>query len=98
MRPAPTRRSDVLLAALPPAEPELAAQRVALLVQACEATAALVRGGLERPLEDVLRETPPVRATKRLSPDGDWSCRRCRSVPGRAVSRRGARAALAAGV
>ena len=55
----------------PPAEPEVAAQRVALLVQACEATAALVRGGLERPLEDVLRDTPPVPATKRLAPDGE---------------------------
>ena len=59
-----------LLALLPPAEPETAAQHVALLVQACEATAALVRGALERPLEDVLRDHPPVRATKRLDPDG----------------------------
>ena len=59
-----------LLEALPAAEREVAAQYVALLVQACEATAALVRGGLERPLEDVLRDTPPVPATKRVAPDG----------------------------
>ena len=59
-----------VLEALPAAEPEVAAQYVALLVQACEATAALVRGGLERPLEDVLRDTPPVAATKRVAPDG----------------------------
>ena len=30
-----------------------------------------MRGGLERPLEDVLRETPPVPATKRVAPDGE---------------------------
>ena len=48
----------------------MAAQRVALLVQACEATAALVRGGLERPLEEVLRDSPPVPATRRVGPDG----------------------------
>ncbi len=41
-----------LLALLPAGEPEVVAQRVALLVQACEATAALVRGALTRPLED----------------------------------------------
>jgi hypothetical protein len=59
-----------LLALLPPGEPELVAQRVALLLQACEATAALVRGALDRPLEDVLRDTPPVPATRRVGPDG----------------------------
>jgi hypothetical protein len=59
-----------LLAALPAAGPEEAAARVALLVQACEATAALVRGGLKRPLDEVLRDTPPVPATKRVGPDG----------------------------
>jgi hypothetical protein len=59
-----------LLALLPPGEPEVVAQRVALLVQACEATAALVRGALTRPLEEVLREAPPVRVTRRLGPGG----------------------------
>jgi hypothetical protein len=59
-----------LLSALPAVEPEAAAARVALLVQACEATAALVRGALERELDDVLRDTPPVTATKRVAPDG----------------------------
>jgi cytochrome P450 len=39
-------------------------------VQACEATAALVRGALTRPLEEVLRDTPPVPVTRRLDPDG----------------------------
>lgn len=59
-----------LLALLPTAEPEVAAQHVALLVQACEATAALVRGALTRPLDAVLRDDPPVPATRRLGPDG----------------------------
>jgi hypothetical protein len=48
-----------LLALLPPGEPEAVAQHVALLVQACEATAALVRG------DDL-----PVKTTKRLDPNG----------------------------
>jgi hypothetical protein len=49
-----------LLELLPREEPERAAQRIALLVQACEATAALVRG------DDL-----PVPATKRIGPDGE---------------------------
>ena len=40
-------------------EPELVAARVAILVQACEATAGLVRG------DDL-----PVPATRRVGPDG----------------------------
>lgn len=60
-----------LIALLPAGEPEVVAQHVALLVQACEATAALVRGALERPLADVLRDTPPVPATRRRSPAGE---------------------------
>ena len=56
-----------LIDLLPPGEPEAVAQHVALLVQACEATAALVRGGLERPLDEVL----PVPATRRLDPTGN---------------------------
>jgi hypothetical protein len=60
-----------LIALLPAGEPEVVAQHVALLVQACEATAALVRGALERPLADVLRDTPPVPATRRRSPSGE---------------------------
>jgi hypothetical protein len=59
-----------LIDLLPTGEPEAVAQHVALLVQACEATAALVRGGLARPLDEVLRDAPPVRATRRLDPDG----------------------------
>lgn len=48
-----------LLALLPPDEPERLAQHVALLVQACEATAGLVRG-----------DNLPVKSTKRVTPDG----------------------------
>ena len=48
-----------LLALLPPDEPEALAQHVALLVQACEATAGLVRG------DDL-----PVKTTKRVTADG----------------------------
>jgi hypothetical protein len=48
-----------LLTLLPPDEPEALAQHVALLVQACEATAGLVRG------DDL-----PVKQTKRVTPDG----------------------------
>ena len=44
---------------LPDDEPEALAQHVALLVQACEATAGLVRG-----------DNLPVKATKRVQPDG----------------------------
>jgi xanthine/CO dehydrogenase XdhC/CoxF family maturation factor len=60
-----------LLSLLPGGEEEVVAQRVALLVQACEATGALVRGALDRPLEDVLQDDPPVRATRRLDPHGE---------------------------
>ncbi|MDA0183255.1 hypothetical protein OJ997_23290 [Solirubrobacter phytolaccae] len=44
---------------LPAGEPEALAQHVALLVQACEATAGLIRG-----------DTLPVKATKRVAADG----------------------------
>ena len=59
-RPAPTRRSRRLLERLPAGDEEAVAQHVALLVQACEATAALIRG-----------DDPPVPSTKRLDPDGN---------------------------
>jgi hypothetical protein len=48
-----------LLELLPGGEEEVVAARVAILVQACEATAGLVRG------EDV-----PVPVTRRVGPDG----------------------------
>jgi hypothetical protein len=48
-----------LLALLPPDEPEALAQHVGLLVQACEATAGLVRG-----------DNLPVKTTKRVTSDG----------------------------
>lgn len=49
-----------LLALLPPDEPEALAQHVAILVQACEATAALIRG-----------DNLPVKTTKRVTPEGE---------------------------
>jgi len=45
---------------LPDDEPEALAQHVALLVQACEATAGLVRG-----------DNLPVKVTKRVTADGE---------------------------
>ena len=49
-----------LLALLPSGEPEVVAARVCILVQACEATAGLIRG------DDL-----PVPATRRVGPDGE---------------------------
>ncbi|MEU9947581.1 isocitrate lyase/phosphoenolpyruvate mutase family protein [Streptomyces sp. NPDC047939] len=52
------------------AAPESAAGRIGLLVQACEATAALVEtavGNERLPLSRVLRELPPVRTTRRVA-------------------------------
>jgi hypothetical protein len=49
-----------LLGRLPPASEEELAQHVALLVQACEATAAMIRG-----------DDPPVPSTSRLDPEGN---------------------------
>ncbi|MBE2318022.1 hypothetical protein DVA67_018720 [Solirubrobacter sp. CPCC 204708] len=51
---------DALLALFPPDEPEALAQHVAILVQACEATAGLIRG-----------DNLPVKTTKRVTPDGE---------------------------
>lgn len=44
---------------------EPTAARIGVLVQACEATAALIERARHRPVEDVLRDHPPVPATKR---------------------------------
>jgi 2-methylisocitrate lyase-like PEP mutase family enzyme len=49
---------------------EAAANRIGLLVQTCEATAALIRSSVDRPMSQVLAEDPPVRATRRLDVDG----------------------------
>jgi hypothetical protein len=46
---------------------EVTAARIGLLVQACDATAALIEGARTAGLEAVLRDTPPVRATKRMA-------------------------------
>jgi hypothetical protein len=44
---------------------EPTAARIGLLVQACEATAVLIERARHRPVHEVLREDPPVSATKR---------------------------------
>ena len=44
---------------------EPTAARIGLLVQACEATAVLIERARHRPVREVLRENPPVPATKR---------------------------------
>jgi cytochrome P450 len=44
---------------------EPAAARIGVLVQACDATAVLIERARHRPIEDVLRDHPPVPATKR---------------------------------
>ena len=44
---------------------EPTAARISLLVQACEATAVLIERARHRPVDEVLRENPPVPATKR---------------------------------
>ncbi|HCT77432.1 MAG TPA: hypothetical protein DGT23_12735 [Micromonosporaceae bacterium] len=49
-----------LVELLGPGDPEVIAARIGVLVQACDATAALVENGLR----------PPPRTTKRLAPDG----------------------------
>ncbi|MFB7905273.1 hypothetical protein ACFC1T_02425 [Kitasatospora sp. NPDC056076] len=60
-----------LLPAMGDADAETAANRIGLLVQACEATAALVEharhGGGVPDLAAVLREDPPVRAMRRFA-------------------------------
>ncbi|SBT39922.1 cytochrome P450 [Micromonospora auratinigra] len=73
------RAVATLLALSPPAPAEVAANRIGLLVQACDATAGLigaaVRHGLAAPaavpttdlLAEVLRLDPPVRATRRVT-------------------------------
>jgi cytochrome P450 len=56
---------DKLVAVFGGAFDEPAAARIGLLVQACEATAVLVERARRRPVHEVLRENPPVQATKR---------------------------------
>ncbi|MGW5670787.1 cytochrome P450, partial [Micromonospora sp. NPDC003776] len=81
--PAAVARADRAVAALlalsPPAAPEVAANRIGLLVQACDATAGLIGGAVryapavpaevstEALLAEVLRLDPPVRATRRVT-------------------------------
>jgi hypothetical protein len=44
---------------------EPTAARIGVLVQACDATATLIERARHRPVEDVLRDDPPVPATRR---------------------------------
>lgn len=44
---------------------EATAARIGVLVQACDATAALIARARRRPVEEVLRDDPPVPATRR---------------------------------
>jgi len=44
---------------------ETTAARIGVLVQACEATATLIERARHRPVDDVLRDDPPVPATTR---------------------------------
>ncbi len=64
-----------------PAEPEHAANRIGLLMQACDATAALVGNALlaafaaddtvDETIARTLVDDPPTVRTRRISPDGD---------------------------
>ncbi|MEU5940481.1 cytochrome P450 [Micromonospora sp. NPDC047548] len=81
--PVAVRRADRAVAALvamhPPGSPEVVANRIGLLVQACDATAGLIgaaaRYALAAPpsvptaalLAEVLRLDPPVRGTRRVA-------------------------------
>ena len=56
---------DRLVAVFGGAFDEPTAARIGLLVQACEATAVLIDRARHRPVHEVLRENPPVPATKR---------------------------------
>ncbi|BCJ77011.1 hypothetical protein CS0771_65550 [Catellatospora sp. IY07-71] len=46
---------------------EQTAARIGVLVQACEPTVALIERARQRPVEDVLRDDPPVPATRRCA-------------------------------
>ena len=69
--PAADDAVERLVAAFGGAHDEPTAARIALLVQACDATAALIERSRTRPVEDVLRDDPPVPATRRVTPDGE---------------------------
>ncbi|WP_432987866.1 hypothetical protein [Dactylosporangium sp. CA-233914] len=62
---------DRLVAAFGGTYDERTAAYVAVLVQACDATAALIERARARPVQEVLRDDPPVVATRRVAPDGE---------------------------
>jgi hypothetical protein len=54
-----------LVAVLGGVPDEGTAARIGVLVQACDATVTLIERARDRPVEDVLRDAPPVPATRR---------------------------------
>ena len=58
---------DRLVAVLGGRWDEPTAARIGVLVQACAATATLIERARHRPVDDVLRDDPPVPATRRLA-------------------------------
>ncbi|MFG1921913.1 hypothetical protein [Cryptosporangium sp. NPDC048952] len=50
---------------------EATAARIGVLVQACQATVALIDRSTNASVDDVLRDDPPAPATKRLAPNGE---------------------------
>lgn len=63
--------ADRLVALFGGVRDERTAAHIAVLVQACDATAALIERARARPVADVLRDDPPVPATRRRAPDGE---------------------------
>ncbi|WP_433058310.1 hypothetical protein [Dactylosporangium sp. CS-033363] len=68
--PAADAAVDRLVAVFGGAYDERTAARIQLLVQACDATAKLIERSRTRPVGAVLRDDPPVPATRRVAPDG----------------------------
>ncbi|MEV0129510.1 hypothetical protein AB0H83_13770 [Dactylosporangium sp. NPDC050688] len=65
--PAADAAVQVLIAACGGTADETTAARIGLLVQACDATAALIARARDAGLDTALRDTPPVAATKRMA-------------------------------
>ncbi|WP_433217738.1 hypothetical protein ACQP00_10505 [Dactylosporangium sp. CS-047395] len=68
--PAADAAVDRLVGVFGGAYDERTAARIQLLVQACDATAKLVERARTRPVDEVLRDDPPVPATRRVADDG----------------------------
>jgi cytochrome P450 len=68
--PAADAAVDRLVGVFGGAYDERTAAHICLLVQACDATTTLIERARTRPVEEVLRDAPPVAATRRLGPGG----------------------------